>query len=113
MMSENKNLKVIVVNNGKPEYRYIKYKDDDELLYELQNILGGYIEQVTVSRSFIILCNEDGRIKGLPYNCSICGVDFVGPIIVCSSNGEDWTDVVMSIDQFKRYLCKFGMFIGV
>ncbi len=35
---------------------------------------------------------------GLPYNCDICGVSFVGPIIFVGIDDEEFTDVPKPID---------------
>jgi len=104
----SKMLKVIVINKGYAEYRSIEYDNSDMLLNELHNILGGYVEQVTFASDFVVLCNEDGRSMKLPYNCTIRGVDFVGPIIICSSDCEDWTDVKYTIGDIYRSLVFIG-----
>ena len=40
-------------------------------LKSFQNIVGGYIETVTMTSDAVIICNEEGRLMGLPDNCSI------------------------------------------
>lgn len=62
-------------------------------LEELQEAVGGYIETVTIAADAVIICNEEGRLLGLPYNCTICGVNFVGPIIISGHEGEEFTDL--------------------
>lgn len=71
-------------------------------LGNLQLYVEGYIETVTLASDLVIICNEEGRIKGLPYNCSIGGVDFYGTIILCGFTGEDFSDVPMRYDQAKK-----------
>lgn len=71
-------------------------------LSSLQLTIGGYIETVTIASDMVIICNENGKIKDLPYNCSICGVDFYGTIILCGFDGEEFADVPMRYDQAKR-----------
>lgn len=66
-------------------------------LENLQAIVGGYIEAVTLASDFAIICNEDGRLMGLPYNCDICGVSFVGPIIFVGIDGEEFTNAPGSV----------------
>ena len=34
-----------------------------------------------------------GRIDGLAPNCTVCGVDFVGPVIMCSPKGDKFSDI--------------------
>lgn len=75
-------------------------------LQNLQNIVGGYIEAVTIAPGVVVICNEEGRIMGLPHNCEVRGrnligeftVDFCGEIIVLGDlhedrEGEDFTDL--------------------
>lgn len=71
-------------------------------LEALQNIVGGYIEAVTIASDMVIICNEEGRILGLPHNCNYCGVDFVGTIIFLGVNGDDFDDIPVDFDEFKE-----------
>lgn len=62
-------------------------------LENLQRTVGGYIETITLCDDLVVICNEEGRLKGLPYNCEICGVDFVGDIIICGVSGDEFADL--------------------
>lgn len=62
-------------------------------LSALQKEVGGYLESVTFAEDAAILCDEEGRLKGYAYNCNICGVDFVGPILVVGVDGEEFCDL--------------------
>lgn len=62
-------------------------------LKPLQQAVGGYLESFTFAEDACVLCNEEGRIKGLPYNTTICGVSFVGPILIVGTAGEDFSDL--------------------
>lgn len=66
-------------------------------LHPLQELVGGYIETVTIATDACIICNENGLNEGMPYNCKFCGVDFVGPILIVGTKGEDFTDCPMSV----------------
>lgn len=46
-------------------------KDIKNDLKELQGIVGGYIETVTITSDAVVICNEEGRLLSLPYNCNI------------------------------------------
>ena len=65
----------------------------DNTLKALQAEVGGYIETVTIASDAVIICNEEGRILGLPDNCRVCGVDFVGTILVVGRNKDEFCDV--------------------
>ena len=59
-------------------------------LEAFQKAVGGYIESVIFASDAVIICNEDGRILGLPHNCNVLGVDFVGPILIVGIKGEEF-----------------------
>ncbi|MCI7282657.1 MAG: DUF3846 domain-containing protein [Dysosmobacter sp.] len=40
-----------------------------------------------------MICNEEGRLQGLPHNCTFLGVDFVGPILIVGRTGDELTDL--------------------
>lgn len=76
-------------------------KDIKNDLKELQGIVGGYIETVTLTSDCVIICNEDGRITGLPYNCDICGINFVGPIVLLGRKGDSFADFSWTTEEVK------------
>ena len=82
-------IKVIIKRPGeKPYTTWIS-----DRLENLQKTVEGYIETVTVCTDLVIICNEEGRIRDLPYNCTILGADFFGTIILAGINGEEFGNV--------------------
>ena len=80
-------MKVIIKQPGKePEVAEI-----ENTLPALQRAVGGYIETVTLATDCCIICNEEGRLEGLPYNLTFCGVSFVGPILVVGVDGDEFS----------------------
>lgn len=78
---------------------YVKHPNKEPIrinvknsLEELQRLVCGYIESVTITKDMAILCDEDGRIKGKKYNCTIAGIDFVGTIVIVGVIGDSFTD---------------------
>lgn len=69
--------------------------DIPNTLEALQEKVGGYIETVTIAiaTDAAIICNEEGRLMGLPHNCVLLGVDFVGPILIVGFKGPEFTDL--------------------
>ena len=67
--------------------------DIQNTLEALQEKVGGYIETVTIATDAAIICNEEGRLIGLPHNCVLLGVDFVGPILIVGVKGPEFTDL--------------------
>lgn len=66
--------------------------DIDNTLAALQAEVGGYIETVSIA-DVVIICNEEGRLCGLPHNFRFVGVDFVGTILVVGRNKDEFCDV--------------------
>ena len=66
--------------------------DIDNTLAALHQEVSGYIETVSIA-DVVIICNEEGRLCGLPYNCRFVGVDFVGTILVVGRNKDEFCDV--------------------
>lgn len=66
-------------------------------LHPMQELVGGYIETLTVAADCCIICNEEGRILGMPENCNFCGIDFAGPILLVGEDGEEFTDCPISL----------------
>ena len=62
----------------------------------------GHIEVVTVASNLAIICNEEGRINMLPYNCDIAGISFVGTIIVAGFRKDEFADVPTDINEWAR-----------
>lgn len=82
-------IKVIIKRPGeKPYTTWIS-----DRLENLQKTVEGYIETVTVCTDLVIICNEEGRIRNLPYNCTIPGADFFGTILLAGINGEEFGNV--------------------
>lgn len=71
-------------------------------LENLQKTVGGYIETVTLFTDCVIICNEEGLIQGLPYCATICGVDFVGPIVIAGVDGDELCDLPLSWKDIRK-----------
>lgn len=97
-------MKVIVKQPGKePEVAEI-----ENTLPALQRAVGGYIETVTLATDCCIICNEEGRLEGLPYNLTFCGVSFVGPILVVGIDGDEFSSLDKQQIDFLLQCLKGG-----
>lgn len=65
----------------------------EDKLEAWQEIVGGNIETVTLFEDMAVICNEEGRLLKLPFNCDILGCDFVGPIVIVGVEGDEFADV--------------------
>ena len=67
--------------------------DIDNTLKALQAEVDGHIETVTIASDSVVICNEEGRLRGMPYNCLFFGMVFVGTILVVGRNKDEFCDV--------------------
>lgn len=70
-------------------------------LNNLQRTVGGYIETITIGEDCVIIVNEEGRLQGLPYCCTVAGLDLVGTVIVLGVDGEDFDDCTIRLADWK------------
>jgi len=87
----------------KPAGKAAKFCRIDNTLESLQEEVGGYIEAVNISPDLAVICDEDGRLKGKPYNCKINGVDFVGDIVICGRGIDDFIDIPTPPVMHQRF----------
>lgn len=74
------------------------FKAIDNTLESLQEYVGGYIEAVSIGHGVTVICNEDGRLLGLPYNCTINGIDFCGNVALVGTKGGEFVDFPLEVD---------------
>ena len=76
-------------------------------LENLQRIVGGYIETVYFE-DIVIICNEEGKIRGLEPSFK-CGNDVIcGTVAVMSVDGEEFGDVRISLPEWREILRRWG-----
>ena len=75
-------------------------------LEAFQKAVGGYIESVTVASDVTLICNEEGRLMGLPYCCNWANVDFCGPVIAVGIKGEEFASLKASVVPFVMHNLK-------
>ena len=93
---KDKYIEVIVKEpNGVFELRAIENK-----LSELQKLVGGYIEVVS-HNGYIVLADEEGKLKGCEPNLRIGCKNIVGTIVILSmSNGNFRSIKVKDLAEF-------------
>ena len=104
-------INVIYVEPGK-EARTIEMKDE---LSEMQNLVGGLIEEyMPFEDDVAIICNDEGKINGLPLNRAIRDEDtneivdiIAGTFFICDCRKESFGS--LSEEQQKRYLEKYRL----
>lgn len=73
-------------------------------LEALQKAVGGDIEMIARSE-FVVICDEEGRLKDKPYNCTVFGYDLVGDIVIVGRDSEDTgelADLPYSWEEIKQ-----------
>ena len=83
-------MRVIIKEAGKNP----QLKDIDNTLEALKDIVGGYIEVVSMEDNILLICNEEGKMQGLPPNFSTGYDVIVGTAVFVSFDGkEDFTSL--------------------
>ena len=75
---------IIAARVGEP----LHLEDIDNTLEAMQEFVGGYIEAVTLPDGKVIICNEEGKLLGLPYNRG-----FEGDFFICEAKGDRFVSV--------------------
>ena len=76
-------------------------------LETLKSLVGGYIEVVRMEENILIICNEEGKLNGLPPNFSTGYDVIVGTAVFVSFDGkEDFTSlsdtqILLIMDKFN------------
>lgn len=91
-------IRVVIKQPGRVPY----VTNISDRLGNLQEHVRGYIETVTIDEDLVILCSEEGRLIGLPYNCQVLGISFVGTIIFAGVDGEELADLPVDFKTFKK-----------
>lgn len=107
MTSENKIRVVYKAPGAEAEVREIP-----NTLKAFREAVGGFIHTVTIvsgSSDAVVIRNEQGRWLGLPYNCKLCGVEFVGPILVVGLDRDEFTSLSKTAAEFWMGALNRGM----
>lgn len=96
-------MKVLVVEPMKP----CEVREIPDTLEAMQQTVGGYIESVSFEREAIV-CNEQGKLLGLPYNrplldeSGLIPLDILqGTFFITGVSGESF--VSLTDEQIQRY----------
>lgn len=100
----SKKLTVVMVEPHKAPY----VTEIDDELSALQKAVGGYIETVYNGDGTIIVCNEEGKLKGLEGNRRIMdGASVIaGTFFIVGDDGENFRSLTES--EAVKYMDKFA-----
>ena len=110
MRAKPKEIKVIIAKPQKEAKVHIIKNE----LAELQKIVGGYIEPLTFTDDNVcIICNEEGKIDGLPLNRAMVNKEGViweiiaGPMIIVGDDYDNGDFIGLTDEQAEKYLKMF------
>lgn len=88
----------------------IKEIEVENKLEALQDVVDGYIEQITlIQGKAAMLVNEEGLLRGMPSNTLaslVAGISIVGPALLLGVDGEEFCDISEEIKRFVRIRLK-------
>lgn len=104
-------IKVVIVKpNEEPKVEQIE--DDLEVM---QHIVGGLIQELPISEDAAIICNEEGKLYGLPMNRPVFDQDgrlfdvIVGTFFVAGISDMSESFLSLSDEQIRRYIKQFAL----
>lgn len=94
-------IRAIIKRPGElPEERLIP----DELR-EYQRCVGGYVEAVGLDGGAVLLCNEEGKLRGLPHNVTLPGgEEIVGTAVIVGVDGDEFVNAPYRIAEARRFV---------
>jgi hypothetical protein len=103
-----------IVKRPDEQFGHVTWISDS--LENLQKTVGGYIETVTLDNGVVLICNEEARLRDMPYNFTLRrmrGVVTVqnaifGTVIACGVDGDEFADIPIDFNEWKSLLCEWG-----
>ena len=107
-----------IVKRPDEQFGHVTWISDS--LKNLSNTVGGYIETVTLDNGVVLICNEEGKLRNMPYNfsalCSAHAYDayvewrevLYGMVIACGIEGDVFADIPIDFNEWKSLLCEWG-----
>lgn len=102
---KERQIMVVIKEPGKPAWVDPLF---DNSLESFQNAVGGYIECVSIGYGLgvVLVCNEEGKLLGLPFNVRLGFDDLVGTVVVCGVRGDEFSSLKAS--QIPKVLDLLG-----
>lgn len=85
----------------------------NDSLESFQRIVEGPIEVVGIGRGIIMICNEEGKLRGLQPNFwvnknSVTADIICGTVIICGEDMDEFADVLIDMPTWKKLLKLWG-----
>lgn len=95
----------------RPDEEYGHVCNISNRLENLQKTVDGYIEVIPVTMSadkkpIVLVCNEEGKLRGLEHNMFYMGYEIVGTFFLCSVEGDKLTDLpqTFGMAEWKKFV---------
>ena len=95
-------LRVVYVEPGRAPYE----TEIDSSLRGLQKAVGGLIEPLYLEDGCILVCNEEGKLHGMPGNRRLGDSIIAGPLFICGDEGENFRS--LTDEEVNHYLRRFA-----
>ena len=103
-----------IVKRPDEQFGHVAWISDS--LENLQKTVGGYIETVTLDNGLVLICNEEGKIRDMPYNFTLRRIHGIipihnpifGTVVACGFKGDELDDIPISFNEWKSLLCEWG-----
>ncbi|KLU61720.1 hypothetical protein CEB3_c18980 [Peptococcaceae bacterium CEB3] len=91
-------IKVLVFQPG----QLAQIREIQNTLAACQNVVGGYIEVIHLDDGLLLVCDEEGKLKGYPPNRRVGRDVICGTFFICRSDGDEFTSVT---DEDLKSIC--------
>lgn len=82
--------------------------ETDQELETLQKLVGGFIECVDLDTDTLIICNEEGKIIGLPPNRKIGNDIIMGDFLIVGADDKNERFKSLTNEQIDKYMKEYG-----
>lgn len=95
-----------IIKRPDEEFGHVCYVSNT--LENLQRIVGGYIEAIPLTDNMVVICNEEGKLRGFESNFHIPWAVVVGTVLVVGYDGDKFDDIPIRFDLWKKLLKEWG-----
>ena len=108
-----------IVKRPDEQFGHMTWVSDS--LENLQKTVGGYIETIALDNGVVLICNEEGKLRDMPYNFTrrkLIGSNafanlygqfpIFGTVIACGADGDEFADIPIDFNEWKALLCEWG-----
>lgn len=69
----------------------------ENTLEAFQKAVDGWIETVTLAMDLALIVNEEGVIRGLPFNLNVCGLGLHGTVLAVGVKKDEFVSLKSSV----------------